>query len=119
MNAVKKKSFWKETRLFGIGITYLLPTFLILGVFLFYPITKTILFSFSDVKDGGVVAGFVGLEHYLALFSSPSFLNSLKVTFLFVLYTVPLTIGLSLFLAVIANEKLKGNKFFQMIFSSQ
>lgn len=114
-----KNSFGKEIKLFGMGMTYLLPTFLILGVFLFYPIMKTIQFSFSDVLDGGAVAGFVGLKHYLSLLHSPSFLNSIKVSFLFVLYTVPLTIIFSLFLAIIANEKLKGKRFFQMIFSSQ
>ncbi|MBY7142835.1 sugar ABC transporter permease [Virgibacillus sp. NKC19-3] len=114
-----KKTFVKELKLFGMGLLYLLPTFLILGVFLFYPIIKTLQFSVSDVLDGGIVTEFVGLEHFLSLFSSSAYLNSIKVTFLFVLYTVPLTIMLSLFLAVIANEKLKGNKFFQMIFSSQ
>lgn len=119
MQIIKKKGLTREMKLFGLGMLYLFPTFLILGIFLFYPILKTVQFSFSNVLDGGIVAGFVGLEHYLSLLSSPSFLNSLKVSFLFVLYTVPLTIILSLFLAVIANEKLKGNKFFQMIFSSQ
>lgn len=114
-----KSNKGKEVKLFGIGLAYLLPTFLLLGVFLFYPIIKTLQFSVSDVLDGGVVDKFVGLKHYLALFSSASFLNSIKVSFLFVLYTVPITIILSLFLAVITNEKLKGNKFFQMIFSSQ
>ncbi|MBT2218039.1 sugar ABC transporter permease [Virgibacillus dakarensis] len=102
-----------------MGLLYLLPTFVILGVFLFFPILKTIQFSFSDVLDGGIIDKFVGLKHYFSLFNSPSFLNSIKVSFLFVLYTVPITILLSLFLAVIANEKLKGSKFFQMIFSSQ
>lgn len=117
--AKTKKNAGKEFRLFGMGMIYVLPTFLILGVFLFYPIIKTVQFSFSEVLDGGIVEKFVGLKHYLALFSSTSFLNSIKVSFLFVLYTVPITIILSLFLAVIANEKLKGTKFFQMIFSSQ
>nr|WP_246206653.1 sugar ABC transporter permease [Virgibacillus ihumii] len=119
METTKTKKIGKEIKLFGTGMLYLFPTFLILGVFLFYPILKTIQFSFSSVLDGGVIEAFVGLEHYFSLFSSPSFLNSLKVTFLFVLYTVPLTIILSLFLAIIANEKMKGSKFFQMIFSSQ
>lgn len=116
---MNKKNFTKEVKLFGMGILYLLPTFVILSVFLFYPIWKTFQFSFSDVLDGGIVDEFVGLKHYLALFDSSSFLNSIKVSFQFVLYTVPITIILSLFLAVIANEKLKGSRFFQMIFSSQ
>ena len=42
----------------------------------------------------------------------------MKSTFLFVLYTVPLTVIISLFLAIIANEKLKGIGFFRTIYSS-
>ena len=47
------------------------------------------------------------------MFSSPIFLKSMKSTFLFVLYTVPASVIISLFLAVIANEKLKGIGFFE------
>ncbi|WP_040978235.1 carbohydrate ABC transporter permease [Oceanobacillus jeddahense] len=116
---MKKTNILYEAKLMGTGGLYLLPTFLILGVFLFYPMITTVLFSFSDVENGGNIVGFIGLDHYIKIFTDPSFLNSLKVTFTFMLYTVPLEIIIALFLAIIANEKLKGIKFFQMIFSSQ
>lgn len=113
---VKKKQ--KERKLIGIGLLYLLPAIVFICVFLFYPILKTLYFSLFNVKLGGVTEDFVGLKHYLAILSSADFGKSLLDTLLFVIYTVPAEIIISLFLAVLANEKLKGMGFFRTIFSS-
>jgi multiple sugar transport system permease protein/sn-glycerol 3-phosphate transport system permease protein len=114
----RKSSYHSQTRLFGTGMLYLLPAMALLGVFLFYPIAKTLYFSFFEVGGGGVVNDFVGWSHYQELLQSEEFRKSMKGTFLFVLYTVPAEIIISLFLAVIASEKLKGIGFFRTIFSS-
>lgn len=108
----------KEWKLFGQGILYLLPALIILGVFLFYPMLKTLYYSFFITNPRGLAISFIGLENYINLFTSKSFLISLRATLLFVLYTVPAGILLALFLAVIANEKVRGIEFFRMIFSS-
>ena len=42
----------------------------------------------------------------------------MKSTFLFVLYTIPASVIISLFFAIIANEKLKGIGFFRTMYSS-
>ncbi|WP_090867704.1 carbohydrate ABC transporter permease [Oceanobacillus limi] len=97
---------------------YLSPALLLLGVFLFYPMFKTLYFSFFEVSGGGQVGDWVGWGHYAELFQSSEFRKSMVGTFLFVLYTVPAEILISLFLAVIASEKLKGIGFFRTIFSS-
>nr|WP_238456247.1 sugar ABC transporter permease [Lederbergia galactosidilytica] len=99
-------------------MVYLFPALLLLGVFLFYPMVKTLYFSFFEVGGGGIVGDFVGWKHYIKLFQSADFRKSIIGTFLFVLYTVPAEILLSLFLAVIASEKLKGIGIFRTIFSS-
>ncbi|NGP43992.1 sugar ABC transporter permease [Bacillaceae bacterium SIJ1] len=97
---------------------YLSPALLLLGVFLFYPMFKTLYFSFFEVSGGGTVGDSVGFGHYVELFQSSEFRKSMIGTFLFVLYTVPAEIIIALFLAVIASEKLKGIGFFRTIFSS-
>lgn len=112
---MKKK---KEWILFGEGVLYMLPALLILGVFLFYPMFKTLYYSFFITSPRGLTVSFIGLENYSNLFQSDSFRNSMKATFLFVVYTVPTGILLALFLAVITNEKLRGIQFFRVIFSS-
>nr|WP_084063288.1 sugar ABC transporter permease [Ornithinibacillus halophilus] len=97
---------------------YLSPALLLLGVFLFYPMLKTLYFSFFEVSGGGTIEGWVGFGHYVELFQSSEFRKSMVGTFLFVLYTVPAEILIALFLAVIASEKLKGIGFFRTVFSS-
>lgn len=114
----KKSASLRERKLFGIGMVYLLPALLLLGVFLFYPMFRTLYFSFFEVGGGGVVGSFIGWEHYVDLIQSSEFRKSMMATLLFVLYTVPAEIIIALFLAVIASEKLKGIGFFRTIFSS-
>ncbi|WP_342601277.1 sugar ABC transporter permease [Psychrobacillus sp. FSL H8-0483] len=115
MEQVKKKQRIKS---FIKGMAFLLPSIILFSVFLFYPMFRTIYLSFFLTKANGDPTVFVGLENYLNMFSSPIFLKSMKSTFLFVLYTVPASVIISLFLAIIANEKLKGIGFFRTIYSS-
>ena len=108
----------KELKLITTGLLFLLPVIVLFGVFLFYPIIRTFYFSFFQVFDGSDLGDFVGLQHYADLISSEDFRNSLLSTLKFILLTVPFEIIISLFLALIANAKVKGIGFFRMIFSS-
>ncbi|MBU5595098.1 sugar ABC transporter permease [Amphibacillus sp. MSJ-3] len=112
--AIKKQ----RVKNFSKGILFLSPSIVLFSVFLFYPLARTIYLSFYLTDATGVTTVFVGWQNYVTMFTSPIFLQSMKSTFLFVLYTVPITIIISLFLAVIANEKLKGIGFFRTIYSS-
>lgn len=100
------------------GMLYLGPMLILMIVFIFYPILKTLYYSFYSTNPRGVPVLFVGLDNYTNLLASDSFLTSMKATFLYVLYTVPIGVVLALFLAVIASEKLRGIEFFRVIFSS-
>ena len=100
------------------GLLFLSPSLILFGIFLFYPMIRTIYLSFFLTNQAGATTVFVGMQNYLDIFTSPLFMKSLTSTLLFVLFTLPGTIIASLFLAVIANEKLKGIGFFRMIFSS-
>ena len=112
---VKKKQRAKK---FTKGMVFLLPSIVLFGTFLFYPLFKTMYLSFFLTNARGETTVYVGLQNYIEMFTSPIFHQSMKSTFLFVLYTVPTTIIIALSLAVIANEKLKGIGFFRTIFSS-
>ena len=101
-----------------IGFSFLLPSILLFGIFIFYPLIKTIYLSFYLTNPAGETTLFVGIENYTRLFQSPLFLQSLKSTGLFVLYTVPGTILFCFILASLANEKLKGIGIFRTLFSS-
>lgn len=105
-------------KLFWTGMLYLAPALILLGVFMFYPIIKTFYYSFFTVSGGGGTDGFVGLEHYKKILTSSEFHQSLKATFIFVLYVVPGQILVALFFAVLSSEKMKGSGFFRTVFSS-
>ena len=100
------------------GLLYLLPSIILFGVFLFYPMLRTLYLSFFLTDGQGTPITFVGLENFTYLLQSTSFQQSMKATVLFVLYTVPVGVILALFLAVISNEKLKGIGVFRTLFSS-
>ena len=113
-----KKSVWRRSLDARTALLYLLPSILLFSIFVFYPMFRTIYLSFFLTNQSGEAALFVGLENYAYLLESPEFRNSIKATFLFVLYTVPTGIIFALGLALLANEKLKGIGFFRTIYAS-
>lgn len=118
MNPQTKIGLWRRTVNGRTAILYLLPSVLLFSVFIFYPMLRTIYLSFYLTDQSGNAALYVGFENYLYLLQSSEFINSMKATGLFVLYTVPIGVILALFLALLANEKLKGIGFFRTIYSS-
>ena len=118
-NQLFQRQKQKQGRLnFGKGMFFLLPSLFLFSVFLFYPMARTLYLSFFLTDNRGMATVFVGFDNFSRIFSSDTFVKSLTSTFLFVLYTVPGTIIIALFLAILANEKLKGVGVFRMIFSS-
>lgn len=117
---VEKPSSTKKRGLsqFFEGILYLLPSLVLFGVFLFYPMIRTIYLSLFLTDAQGTPLSFEGFENYIYLFQSESFLKSIKATLLFVVYTVPAGIVLALSLALLANEKMRGIGLFRTLFSS-
>lgn len=118
MTSTNAPSAWKRSANLRVGFLYLLPSIILFAVFLFYPMIRTIYLSFYLTDQNGNAAVNVGFENYSYLLTSPAFLNSMKATGLFVLYTVPIGIILALFFALLANEKLKGIGFFRTMYSS-
>lgn len=110
----KKKMKWtKKIEPF----LYLVPAFIIFGLFVFYPFLKTIVLSFSTTNIRGEIKSFVGLENFIELFSSAAFYNSILVTFKFVLLVAAPSVIIAFILALLASNKLKGNRVFELMFS--
>ena len=111
-------NLWKRSVNVRVGLLYLLPSILLFGLFVFYPMAKTIYLSFFLTNQNGVPVYFNGIENYTYIFTSDEFRNSMKATLLFVIYTVPVSVVLALVLAILANEKLRGVGLYRTIFSS-
>jgi len=97
-----------------LGFLYILPAAVILGVFHFYPVLYA---AYISVHRWRVVKqGYVGLANYKWVFSNPQFWNSLKVTVYYVIGTVPLQLALSMVLAYILFQDVKGKGLFRTIY---
>lgn len=102
----------------AISLLYLLPSLIVFGVFIFYPLFKSIYLSlFASDPFGLGSTPFVGLRQYEIALRSQSYRNGLGVTVLYTLYTVPLGILIALGLAVLANLRVRGIGFFRTVYA--
>ena len=87
---------------------YILPWILGFAILQLYPFVSSVIYSFTDYTVGAK-ATFQGLANYKKLFTQDKeFWNSLKVTILFALYTVPGKLIMALAVAMFLNRDLKG-----------
>ena len=96
---------------------YIVPSFILFAVFLFYPFFKTIYLSLYKTNKMGEAKLFVGLENYIDLFQSSSFYNSLTVTLIFVVIVVTVSMLLGLVTAVLCNRTFPGIRAFSTAYA--
>ena len=82
----------------------------------FLPMLISIYYSFTNfnlLND----AKFIGFNNYIRLFTSDDlFWQALKVTFIYVLFLVPLRLAFALFVAMLLNKKHKGLGLYRTIY---
>ena len=79
---------------------FLLPSAVILSVFVLYPIVQSLWMSLHDWSMFRAAHEFVGLANYAELLDDPRFWNALTNTIVFTVVTVPLQVVIGLLLAV-------------------
>lgn len=98
-----------------IAYSFILPNLAGFFIFTFVPIVFSIILSFCEWNSGSEIK-FVGLDNYITMFTrDSSFWNALKNTIYYTAVTVPVTMAISLFLAILLNQKLKGIVFFRSV----
>lgn len=98
------------------GVIYILPWVVGFLVFQLYPLVASFGYSFTDYMFGKTV-NFVGFKNYEYMFTTdPYFLQSLKVTLIFVAIAVPLKLGFALFVAMLLNTDFRGISFFRTVY---
>ncbi len=93
----------------------LLPTYVILIAFLFYPAFETFRLSLYKVHPFGIRKIFAGFYNFRKLFGSADYLHSFWISFLFSLSVVVIGLFLSMMIAVLLNQKLKGQKIYRSL----
>jgi ABC-type sugar transport system permease subunit len=106
---------WREIPL---ALLLLAPCLVIFGLFIFYPLGRTIRLGFFRTDPFFGNEEYVGFDQYLDVLKSTEFRHSLWVTLMFALLTVGLGLFFGLLLAVLAHQRIRGITVFRTIFSS-
>ena len=101
-----------------LGYALLVPAFVVLGVFAFYPLYRLFEFSLYRPNRFGTGSRYVGWSNVTDVLTGAQFQSGLWITIKYVLYTVPAGLVIGTLLALAANRPLRGIKIFQTIFSS-
>jgi sn-glycerol 3-phosphate transport system permease protein len=112
--------FWRRrrTREAGLAALFLAPSVAIFGAFFFYPIGRIVYLGLFQQNQTRTKQRYVGLEQYADVLTGDEFTDGLATTLQYVALTVPAGLVLGVLLAVAANRRLRGIKFFQTVFSS-
>jgi glucose/mannose transport system permease protein len=117
---------WRKSKSRLLGFTVLLPSFLLLGIFVYYFIGRTVYWSMTDWgKDPAQalaahpVLQFIGLANYQELFTGlidGRFRQDLVSTIFFTLFFIAGCLFIGLLLAILLDHKPRGESVYRTVF---
>ena len=90
-----------------VGYVFAMPFILGFLGFSLVPMITSFVYSFTDMTFGAKDIHFIGLENFKELFHDSIFLKSLRVTFKYVIISVPLKLTFALLVAFLLTRKSK------------
>ena len=104
---------WTEN---GPGYLFLLPWFIGFFGLTIAPILSSLYLSFTNF-DMLTPPQWVGMDNYVRMFTNdPKFYQSMRVTLLFVAFSVPLKLAFALAVALLLNRGMKGLPIYRAVF---
>ena len=100
-------------------LVFLIPAFIFMGIFLYYPFVRNILNSFQSITGLGTAAkGFNDpwYTNYKTMFEDPNMRIALKNTIVMIVATLVGQVGIALLLALLVDNIGRGKKFFQTVY---
>ena len=94
---------------------WLLPSLILMGIFLVYPIMIVFKLSFSEISRSGVVGGFNGLKNYITAVTAPEFGSVMVNTAIWVVSVVGISTLLGFIVALVLNTDFRGRKIARSI----
>jgi multiple sugar transport system permease protein len=94
---------------------FIAPTLIGLGIFYIWPVFQTLHFSFTKWGDFGGHT-WTGLQNYKQLFSDGEVWVATRNTFIYTFLTVPISIIISMVVAVLLNQKIKAVGLYRTLF---
>ena len=95
-----------------INFIFLFPLLFTFAVTVLIPLGLGIIYSFTD-WNGIRLTGVVGFANYATMFKDPSFVWSVQLTFLFVIFNMVLINVIGFMLALLCTSKMRGINFFR------
>ena len=103
MNTILVRHKWEP-------YVWLLPSILIMTIFVVFPIGIVFKLAFSEISKAGIVGGFVGLANFRDAVSDPVFGTVMMNTIVWVISVVGLSTLLGFIMAMVLNQEFHGRK---------
>lgn len=113
MTKARRKLILKENL---SGYLFILPAFIIIGVFFIVPAIQLFSLAYTDYNMMRGNGDFIGFDNFIKVFQDKEFGNSLLVTFKLAIFIVPVQTFIALAMATFVNEKIRGIKVFRTIY---
>lgn len=101
------------------AMVFLLPAFLFMTVFLYYPFLKNIMNSFMHIKQlgtSGTEFNAPWYSNYTKMLQDPHVWTSVKNTLLMMVVTLVFQVGIAILLALMVDNISRGKQFFRTVF---
>jgi ABC-type sugar transport system permease subunit len=98
------------------GYLFITPTAVLLSLFYFVPLIETFYYSFTRWDPASIVpAHFIGLKNYTQLIGQVGFVPAVYHTLIYLAFTVPLSVGVGLGLALLLNRPFRGRGIYRTL----
>ncbi len=94
---------------------WLLPSIVLMSIFVVFPIAIVFKLSFSEISKSGVVGGFVGFQNFADAISLPAFKTVMLNTLVWVVSVVGLSTLFGFIVAMVLNQRFRGRKLARAI----
>ena len=111
----KKKATARQKKDWFAGYVFIAPVTLGLLIFYIWPFIQNFWFSFNDVNKFNVTH-FVGLDNYKQLIGDAEVWTTFGNTLKYVVFTVPIGLFLSIFIAALLNAKIRGTSIYRTLY---
>ena len=102
----------------GRRVFFLLFPIMVFAIaFVYFPFIRTIINAFSRVNSKGIIKGFAGLENFIYTYSRKDFLPALKHTLIIAIFNVPITLVITLTLALLSQKRRRLSAVYETMFT--
>jgi multiple sugar transport system permease protein len=98
-----------------LGVVYVLPAAVLLGLFFIWPLLRTIYISFFDYPILGP-STFIGVQNYVDAFSDSEFGSAVVFTLFYTVITTPVLLVVGFGLAALVRRRTRAARIFQTVY---